>query len=487
MSRFLSSFLAWGLFALTLCGFTAEATARPSNDTIRRAATAVVRVTSSGCPGENGARAGSGFVWANAVQVVTALHVVADCDSVVVEYVDAGIQRRATPLKVLRDADLALLKVEDPHPVQALTGTATAGEGEELVAIGLPLNVRGWQETHGSRGLNAQVLGDILNDLARRQIERLGAPSVDLDIFRLTAVVKPGSSGGPVINAQGAVVGVVDGGLDGGNASLNWAVPADYLHRLESSAEAPANIGLGAEAAVAFSFSGEEPAAADGGYAVNQEFRCGGRSYFHLATRTLDDIVGSVQNPGTVDDPNGFLYLVNAYSFVLPPQVLGQIRFDLLVDGETGATIAVPQDMYLDNVGGFCVAASPYGDVSLVFAGEVFDPLRDNLQFVSQRFDFAVGQFLGVGGCSPDMALMEPAPHTRFDGLIARRSGAYCFDGFTGAQEYGIVGYLGRENAFAGIVAHNGDLMLTGPGGDPAITRAWAAAALAVMISTYQI
>src|SRR3546814_11344737 len=99
------------------------------------------------------------------------------------------------------------------------------------------------------------MLHDILNEGARRQIENLGVPAIVLEIFRLTAVVKPGSSGAPVVNAGGAVVGVVDGGLDGGNASLNWAVPSAFLHELLASGAPADGVGLGPAAATVFAFS----------------------------------------------------------------------------------------------------------------------------------------------------------------------------------------------------------------------------------------
>src|SRR3546814_14049798 len=52
--------------------------AKPSADTVRRAAASVVRVVAEGCPGGQGSRVGTGFVWSAPQQVVTALHVVAD-------------------------------------------------------------------------------------------------------------------------------------------------------------------------------------------------------------------------------------------------------------------------------------------------------------------------------------------------------------------------------------------------------------------------
>ena len=474
------------LAVAALCCLCAQAvSAKPSADTVRKAAASVVRVMADGCPGAQGARVGSGFVWVEAHQVVTALHVVADCTSITVEYVDSGVQRRATAERVLRTADLALLSVADPPAVPILSQMAKAGEQEDLAAIGMPLNVKTWQEAYGERALNVRKLDDILNDGARQQIRNLGAPAIDLEIFRLTAVVKPGSSGGPVINAAGAVVGVVDGGLDGGNASLNWAVPADFLRHLMDSAEMGNAVGLGPAAATVFAFSA--PGSEQEAEAVNRDLACGGRRYFHLATRDLNEIVDSLSQPGTLDDPAGFIYLVGILSQHVPLDDLAAIRFDLWVDGETGATIAVPATMRVRDQAGFCIAESPISEVGLIFAGQVFNPAVTNVDWVSNQFEASVSQLLGLSYCQPDPMAVEDYPHTRFDGLIARRFGANCISGYSGAQIYGIIGHLGRLNSYAGIVAVNAAQQATGAFGDPEQTLDWAAAALAVLISTYQI
>lgn len=472
---------ALGSLALLILVGAEDVLAKPSAETVRRAAASVVRVIAHGCPGGQGSRVGSGFVWVEPQQVVTALHVVADCGAVSVEFVERGVQRRAQAQRVLRRADLALLAVENPPAVPALSQTAIAGEQEELVAIGLPLNVRTWQETYGARSVNVSRLNDILNDAARRQIENLGVPAVDLEIFRLTAVVKPGSSGAPVVNAGGAVVGVVDGGLDGGNASLNWAVPADLLHDLLASGEAATVVGLGPAAETVFAFS--VPHTAEAAEEVNRSLLCGGRNYFHLATRDLNEIVDSLSQPGTLDDPAGFLYVVNSLAQYVPLDALGAIRLDLWVDSETGATIAVPETMPVRDEAGFCLAESQLGDVGLIFQGQVFDPTFADAQMASVQFDNAISQALGLANCAPDPLLVEHAPHMRFDGLVARRSGVYC-SGFSGGQLYGIVGYLGRQNSFAGIVAVNAEELAFA---EPSLVLEWAAAALAVLVSTYQI
>src|SRR3546814_7971848 len=109
--------------------------------------------------------------------------------------------------------------------------------------------------------------------------------------------------------------------------------------------------------------------------------------------------------------------------------VCSSYLFDLWVDSETGATIAVPATMPIKSEAGFCLAESALGDVGLIFHGQVFNPNLTNLQSVSVQFDTADSQVLGLAYCEPDPLLVEHVSHSRFDGLVARRSGDYCLHG----------------------------------------------------------
>ncbi len=85
--------------------------------------------------------------------------------------------------------------------------------GEDIVAIGNPA------------GLEGTVSKGIISGI--RKIE-------DYKFIQITAPISPGSSGGPVFNLAGKVIGIATAYLDYGQ-SLNFAMPINYLRNLKVS------------------------------------------------------------------------------------------------------------------------------------------------------------------------------------------------------------------------------------------------------------
>jgi S1-C subfamily serine protease len=159
---------------------------------------------------------GSGFVIDPSGTIVTNYHVIAAADRITVT-VGGTAHRNARVVAVNKSWDLALLQV-DATGLAALPLAASADVvrlGETVVAAGNP------------QGLRGTISTGIVS--SRRSGAELRMPALYIAAVQSTAAISEGSSGGPLLNLQGEVVGIhafmfVEG------QNLNFAIPVDMLH-----------------------------------------------------------------------------------------------------------------------------------------------------------------------------------------------------------------------------------------------------------------
>ena len=155
---------------------------------------------------------GSGFFVDGDGHIVTSDHVVADASEVAVTLHD-GTRHEARV--VGRDArtDLAVLKIDDALPSSwlAFGDDGEARVGDWVVAIGNPF------------GFGGTVTAGILS--ARGRDIRAGGYG---DFLQVDAPINRGSSGGPLFDTRGRVIGVNAAiyAPAGGNVGIGFAVPA---------------------------------------------------------------------------------------------------------------------------------------------------------------------------------------------------------------------------------------------------------------------
>ena len=152
----------------------------------------VVKVFSSGC---GGYVEGSGFVVAPGV-VVTNAHVVAGIAQPQIIVGDQGFPAR--PVLVDPSLDLAVLRTSAPlGPPLSLAGSL-APRGTQAAIVGYPEN--------GSEHDSQAAVSDSFDAVGR---DIYGGGLVTRQVYELAATVLPGNSGGPVVGADGRVLGVV--------------------------------------------------------------------------------------------------------------------------------------------------------------------------------------------------------------------------------------------------------------------------------------
>jgi len=164
---------------------------------------------------------GSGVVIIDRGVILTSLHVVAGAARVRVEFED-GLVSDAAILSQQPESDLAVLqanKIPDDLRAATLRSARHLIEGEHVTAIGFPF------------GIGPSVSHGVISGLNREYRSPDGERSLS-NLIQFDAAANPGSSGGPLVNAAGEVVGIVTAILTtaekGGSFSgIGFAVPIE--------------------------------------------------------------------------------------------------------------------------------------------------------------------------------------------------------------------------------------------------------------------
>lgn len=169
---------------------------------------------------------GSGFFIDTNGLVVTNYHVIEDGARIEVVLSDKKTLNVVGTLAKDKTRDLAVVKVDTGGTVQplVLADRDTVQEGQEIVVLGHPM------------GLTFSTSEGIVSAL--RADEEL-PKGVQGPVLQISAPISPGSSGSPVMNLEGQVVGVVVSQLVSGQ-NLNFAIPASSVHVLLAQVDASA-------------------------------------------------------------------------------------------------------------------------------------------------------------------------------------------------------------------------------------------------------
>jgi len=143
---------------------------------------------------------GSGVVIDDKGDILTNLHVIHSTDRWVVTFFD-GSKSEATVINVQPENDLAVIRTKSqPDDLKPATLASTAGllPGDTVVAVGFPF------------GIGPSVSSGVVAGLKREFDDPTDKDKPTLtNLIQFTAAVNPGNSGGPLVNRDGEVVGIV--------------------------------------------------------------------------------------------------------------------------------------------------------------------------------------------------------------------------------------------------------------------------------------
>lgn len=155
----------------------------------------VVKITTTATSCATGSE-GSGFVYEDGL-VATNAHVVAGSSELAVQVGGKGRPYRAEVVGFEAEADVAVLRVPGLQ-APALDFGDGLGPGDDSVVVGFPAN--------GPYTISPTRVREKIN---ARGLDIYDSKSVVREVYSLRGIVREGNSGGPLIDDQGDVVGMV--------------------------------------------------------------------------------------------------------------------------------------------------------------------------------------------------------------------------------------------------------------------------------------
>jgi len=146
---------------------------------------------------------GTGVVIVDDGTILTNLHVVQGAKRIRVTFHE-GLETEAAVVGVRAEHDLAVLKAakipDDLFPA-TMRSTADLRIGDEVVAVGFPF------------GIGPSASSGVVSGL-KREYRTLSGARLLTNLIQFDAAANPGNSGGPLVTADGEVVGIVTGLLN---------------------------------------------------------------------------------------------------------------------------------------------------------------------------------------------------------------------------------------------------------------------------------
>jgi hypothetical protein len=161
-------------------------------------------------------RVGTGFAIDPSGIIVTNLHVVVGMDAITVKLFDGRSfdVKRVLGFDLERDLALLALDLQQPMPYLTIGDSTKVEPGDPVVVIGNPLGIFDYTVSDG-------LLSGVRNF------------SPEVKLLQISAPISQGSSGGPLFNSSGEVIGIATAIFTEGQ-NLNFAMPSEYLQPILS-------------------------------------------------------------------------------------------------------------------------------------------------------------------------------------------------------------------------------------------------------------
>lgn len=201
---------------------------------IRLANDDAVVLVESQVPGQRCASGceGTGFAVSPAGLIVTNRHVVMQggtaANQIRVKFANTGGWVPASFVAASPTVDLALIQISRAGTYPSVVGVSESGPdlaiGSSVLTIGFPL------------GTLLRMEGQGASSVAKTTVSTGSIGKVLPTVFQIDAFADHGSSGSPVFDRHGHVIGVITAGIEDPSAKIVYVVPADRIVELRRTA-----------------------------------------------------------------------------------------------------------------------------------------------------------------------------------------------------------------------------------------------------------
>lgn len=160
----------------------------------------------------DGDRLGSGFFISRNGKIVTNYHLIQRAHKIVIKLKSglAFVPRRVVNLDP--EKDIAVIQIEADSPVYFKMGNSNAViTGQRVLTIGSP------------QGLESTISDGLISSIRANEF--------GMKMFQVSVPLSNGSSGGPLIDLNGEVIGITTAAMSSGQ-NINFAVPMNYVQIL---------------------------------------------------------------------------------------------------------------------------------------------------------------------------------------------------------------------------------------------------------------
>jgi hypothetical protein len=325
---FICFFVLWNLFSLAQV-----------NDQIVKS---IVRVHS-------GSKYSTGFFWKNGSTIVTSLHAISNSNNIEICLSGTTTWKPVSLKKVHKLSDLVLLNVSGYISPNFLTERyfTTPSFQTKCFTIGYNSGSPNYISREFYVGLSEKnTLKSILPNTLWNEVNSWGFLSLSTEVVYIEGQLLHGFSGAPVVDLQGKLIGVADGGLENGAAGISWCINSKYLASIENSND---DLEILNQTAINNLFASEEYENNENAseYVQLNEFK-----FKKIKTRTF----AQLDMTGKYSSMDGLglkqlLYNFSAYNY-------SSFRYDIYLEENSGATIVIPAGDVLETEDGQIVSGS---------------------------------------------------------------------------------------------------------------------------------